>query len=222
MELDRYFQEIVQTFGPPSGGRPASPETLEAMAGRVPQSLHDFWALHGFGIWHDGLFQLCDPVRYRPIAEAIFGSDSDIRAGSTYLIGMSAFGRLMFWNQPHRIVEANVLSLHVYAAHLFRPKPNIPPEITIGTALFGTNDSVHDGYDADGNGMFARARKAFGPLKFDQIYAPKLHPALGGALKLDNFRPASALEALALAAQAGPFELIDNSELPPKMVRQIG
>ena len=222
MELDQNFEEFVETFGPPQRGIPASIEMLDAMQGRVPQSLHDFWATHGLGLWNDGYFQMCDPVRYRSISKAVFGKDAELTAPTTHLIGFSAFGRLMFWNQTHRIVDVNILSLRVYCAHFFKPRPHIPDVITLDSAMFSIEDEVHDGIDEDGNLMFKRARKAFGPLKYDQIYAPKLHPALGGALRLDNFRPASALEALALAAQAGPFELIDNSSLPPKLVRHLG
>jgi hypothetical protein len=181
-----------------------------------------FWRIAGLGIWMDGYFQFCNPDRYRPVVKIILGNDADFRPDVSHCIGFSAFGRLLVWNEGLHVVRIDTLFHHVLASDYFKPTPNISDDIKIGTALSSVDDSVNDPPDDSGKDMYKRALRAHGPLRFGQIYAPKLHPALGGPLQVDNFRPASALEALALSAQAGPFTLRSALMYQVKDVREIG
>ncbi len=72
---------------------------------------------------------------------------------------------------------------------------------------------ANDPPDQSGKPLFKHVLKACGPLTYGQIYAPRLHPALGGPIVAEAFRPVSAFEALLIAAQTGPFILHDTSTL---------
>lgn len=106
----------------------------------------------------------------------------------------------------------------VQCLYLFKKRPDIDAGKAFGNVLYGIDAGANDTIAADGKPLFKRALKAYGAVRLDQIYASKLHPVLGGQRTLDNFRPASALEALALAAQAGPFML----EHSLRIAREIG
>jgi len=220
--FDNHFKSIIDKFGQPAGGGAVDPAMVETYRDRVPVALTAFWTTYGLGFWREGYFQLCDPRRYRPIAKFVFSEDADFPAQRTHIYGFSAFGRLLAWNETHRLVRVDLLDHSVRCVNYFKPKPNISPNIPILTSLFGADDEADDALDADGEPMFRRAVKTYGPLAMGQIYAPRLNPALGGAMSLDNFRPAAALEAMSLAAQSGPFVLKDVLARPPHVTRQIG
>jgi hypothetical protein len=220
--LTEDFEYAVSKFGMPAFGEAASPELLDRYRGRLPDSLLGFWRIAGFGVWQNGYFQFCNPDRYRPVVNMIFGNDKDFSPEVSHCIGFSAFGRLLVWNQGLHVINIDTLFHHVLASDYFKPTPKVSDEIKIGTAVSSIDDSVNDPPDKNGKDMYKRALKASGPLRYGQIYAPKLHPALGGPLEVDNFRAASALEALALSAQAGPFMLRSAILYEVKDVRQIG
>jgi hypothetical protein len=221
-QLSDGFEYAISKFGMPVSGEKASPQLLNNYRNRVPKALVDFWEFAGFGVWLDGYFQLCDPDRYQPVLDMIFTGDKDLKPERSHLIGFSAFGHLLVWNEDYRVADIDMIYHHVLCSELFKPESKISEEINIGVAISNIDDEANDPPDQDGRDMYKRVLKAHGPLKFGQIYAPKLHPALGGPVTVDNFRPASALEALALSAQAGPFTLRSAIMYVVKDVRQIG
>jgi hypothetical protein len=221
-QLSDGFEYAISKFGMPVLGEKASSQLLDSYRGRIPETLIDFWQVAGFGVWLDGYFQFCNPDRYQPVLDLIFEGDKDIKPERSHLIGFSAFGHLLVWNEDLRVVDVDSIYHLVACSYFFKPKPEIKAYISLETAVSGIDDEANDPPDQDGRDMYKRVRKAHGPLKYGQIYAPKLHPALGGPVTVDNFRPASALEALALSAQAGPFTLRDATKFPVRDVRQIG
>jgi hypothetical protein len=216
------FDYAISKFGAPSQGEVLPPEFFEKYTTLLPNRLINFLKSSGTGLWIEGYFQFCHPERYKPILELILAGDSDLAPNESHLIGFSAFGKMLVWNQTHKILEIDSIYHHVLCSELFKPEPDTSDDIFIRVAISGVDSESYDTPDENGKDMFQRVRKAHGPLKYGQIYAPKLHPALGGPVTVDNFRPASALEALALSAQAGPFTLRDATKFPVRDVRQIG
>ena len=221
-KLSEDFEYALSKFGAPILGERAPPALFDKYQGRLPKSLLEFWEFAGFGVWLEGYFQFCNPDRYRPIVEMVLGNDLQLKAEFSHIIGFSAFGRALVWNENYRVADIDMLYHNVLCSELFKPNPKISDEINIGVAISSVDDEANDPPDESGRDMYKRVFKAHGPLKFGQIYAPKLHPALGGPVTVDNFRPASALEALALSAQAGPFTLRNATSFPVRDVRQLG
>ena len=219
--MTTFIDRAVKKFGPPSGGIVAKPELIASYSGRLPSGLLEFWKEYGIGQWLEGYFQFCDPSRYAPIVESVFEGDTDFEPDRTHVFGMSAFGKLLAWSEDHKVIDINVLTGIVDATDFFDPLPNSDPNTDIGVTISGVDSDAYDSVDEDGNDLFKRALSKYGRLEFGQLYAPRLHPVLGGALVLDNFRPASALEALAIGAQSTTFQLRDLSSMTPRIVRKI-
>ncbi|WHO75287.1 hypothetical protein [Rhizobium sp. BT03] len=115
---------------------------------------------------------------------------------------------MVAWNEDYKVVEINMLYGRVNCPELFSPEPDMDPKITLGIAIGSVNADSYDNPDEDGKPMFKRLMLAHGELEVGQIYASKLHPALGGPITIDNLRPAGALAAMTIAAQAAPFPAI--------------
>ncbi|WP_414833992.1 GAD-like domain-containing protein [Afifella sp. YEN Y35] len=222
-ELTKSFEKSLERFGVPQGGERLSAEELASYRGKLPNSLLEFWEAHGLGIWLDGFFQFCNPDKYQSILKFIFAKDNEFKSNRSYVIGMSAFGELLVWNRDYRIINIDVLYHSVICDELFDPAPEGADidDINVGIAIKNISDASYDLPDRDGKPMFKRALKALGSLDYGEIYALKLHPALGGPVVVENLGRKKALEALAIAAQAGPFRLIDASTPQMRVVREI-
>ncbi|WP_026868633.1 GAD-like domain-containing protein [Inquilinus limosus] len=221
-DLPRSFQRALGKFGEPVGGEAAPSSVLQAYHGCLPDGLLQFWERYGFGVWLDGYFQFCNPDAYHQVIQAILGNDPQLKAEESHVIGFSAFGRLLVWNEDYRVTRIDTLYHRVLCDELFSPAPNIDDDIAIGISIANANAGANDPPDQDGKPLFERVRKASGPLSYGQIYAPRLHPALGGPIVVEAFRPVSAFEALLIAAQTGPFVLYDASTPQVRAVRAIG
>lgn len=221
-ELFINFQMALDKFGIPQLGERLSHAALDTYRGRLPDSLLQFWEQYGLGVWMKGYFQFCDPEKYRSMLKFVFGNDPEFRPERSHVIGFSAFGRLLVWNEDYRVMDIDLIYHYVLCDERFEPRPKISDDIRIGNAILGVDDDANDPADQNGKPLYKRTLKANRELAYGQIYAPKLHLALGGSITVDNFRSASALEAMGLAAQAGPFDLRDMSAPRIKVVRQLG
>lgn len=216
--MSTIFDEVIEKFGPPKGGHVLEETEIARLRGALPDPYLAFLKDIGVGVWMDGFFQLIEPEKYQPIVEMIFGHDKELKPSDIRIVGFSAFGSILAWSPRLWAIDINVLFHTVRCLYLFKEPPKIDAGKAFSNTLYLVDAGANDTVAADGKPLFKRALKAYGALPFGQIYAPKLHPALGGPRTLDNFRPASALEALALAAQAGPFML----EHSLRTVREIG
>lgn len=220
--LSEDYAYFLAKFGQPGPAQTPSKGFRANLENHLPDDFLDFIEVVGFGIWMDGYFQFCDPQRYAPIVEAVFSGDSEFDPGATHLLGYSAFGTALLWNEQHRAMEIDMLNGVITASSYFS-EPKSPPNVSLGIAATNIDLEAYDAFDADGKPLFKRCLKKFGRLQPGQIYAPKLHPALGGVLELESFRPVSALESMALMSDAvGRFRLIDSRTFPPRDVRPVG
>lgn len=135
---------------------------------------------------------------------------------------LGPFGQIEIWDETLGEITLMTLPKWVFCGQLFKPTP-VDGEISM-TVVFGMADDrrFDREHETTGRMMFSTLKKIHGPLSPDHIFAPRLHPALGGQQTAANFRPAPALEAIALIHQAHPFQLIDTSTLAMRPVRRIG
>ncbi|MEP7453378.1 GAD-like domain-containing protein [Phyllobacterium sp. SB3] len=221
-ELFLPFKKALEKFGTPELGEKLSQADFSAYRGRLPDSLLQFWEQYGLGVWMKGYFQFCNPEKYRSILKFVFGNDPEFRPERSHVIGFSAFGQLLVWNEDYRTMYIDMLYHEVLCHERFKPEPEISGDVTIGIAVHGVDDEANDPPDQNGNDLYKRTLKACGELAYGQIYALRLAPALGGAILVENFRPASALAAMAISAQTAPFELRDSTTPQVKAVRLMG
>ncbi|MBB2682456.1 hypothetical protein N2597_27550 (plasmid) [Rhizobium sophoriradicis] len=221
-ELFITYQNALKDFGEPLGGSRLASATLEAYRGRIPDSFLDFMRLYSAGKWLRGYFQFCNPEEYKSVLSLVLGGDQDLKPERTHVLGFSAFGELVAWNEDYKVVEINMLYGRVSCPELFSPEPDMDSNITLGIVIGSVNAESYDNPDENGKPMFKRLLLAHGELEVGQIYAPKLHPALGGPIIVDNLRPASALPAMTIAAQATPFTLYNTTIPNVPAIREVG
>ncbi|MEM1365565.1 MAG: GAD-like domain-containing protein [Pseudomonadota bacterium] len=220
------FSDDLRDFramkGPVIEGGEASLEAVDRLRETTPEGYADFISEHGFDQYLGGYCQLCDPTALQPVVDGLFKRETDIRPDETVAIAYSAMGHLILWNVQHRAVIVDFNWLHVSCPSLLRPKPEIAPSITFTTTLFFLDGQNYAGVDENGKDLFPQIKAIHGIPSYGQIFAPRLHPALGGYRRADNYRPVAASTAFSLMLSAGPFILMDNKPFPPKPVREIG
>lgn len=221
-ELSVDYKECIEEYGAPYGGFAASSDQIATYRSFLPSTFVDFIETYGFGKWKKGYFQFCDHQAYRGVVDTVLKGDEDLQPSSSHLLGFSAFGQLLLWNEQHRVVNVDTIDHRVTCPKLFRPKPHVSADATLGIAISDIDSEAYDPSDNDGRPLFKRVLKSCGELEFGQIYALKLHPALGGPVTMENFRPAQALAALTIAVQAAPFTLYDSTQPHVPEVRVIG
>lgn len=216
------YENALEEFGEPQGGSPLSSSTLESYRGRIPDSFLDFIGNRPLGKWLRGYFQFCNPDEYQSVVTMVLSGDKELNPARTHILGFSALGNIIAWNEDYKTVEINMLYGRVSCPDIFSPEPDTDNEITLGIVIGSVDAESYDNPDESGKPMFKRLLLAHGELEIGQIFAPKLHPALGGPITVDNLRPARALEAMTIAAQAMPFVLYDTTKPNVPAVRSIG
>ncbi|TWF50080.1 GAD-like domain-containing protein [Neorhizobium alkalisoli] len=221
-DLSIDYVRCLKKFGEPVRGTRLSENSLLIYKNKLPSTFLAFEENYGLGKWLQAYFQLAEPTQFKSVINIIFEGDKQILPEKTHAIGFSAFGKILAWNQSYGAVQIDTLYQRVTCSDLFKPKPNVDEDINLGVVMANVDSPSYDPPDQDGKPMFKRALKMHGELEFGQIYAPKLHPALGGAITVENLRPADALVAMTIAAQAGAFTLYDTTKPNVPAVRHIG
>ena len=200
------FNILLDAFGPPVNAVPMAPAELEALAGRLPPELLAFWREYGLGMWLDGKFQFCRPTDYADLVRQIFEDDPDLLPSATHMVGFSAMGQLLLWNEQHKRVEVDLPWLTARVDAFDARKPGGPTHFSLVTPLShldheGSFD-VFEQTDA-AEPLFARARARLGPLDLGQCYGFVPMLALGGSAKLDRIERLDAEIHFSLLAGAG-------------------
>ena len=221
-ELTEEFAYILSKFGAPKGVSPAPPAQLGAYSGHLPKALLDVWALHGQGLMLDGKFQFCNPARLESNSKTIFGNDPQVPASRCHIIGYSAFGTLLVWSEDHADIRVDLLDGTASSLSLTGRSQKLAPDVAVSLPLFQLGDEVFDAFDEEGKPLFARALEKLGPLAPGEMYGFVPMLALGGRRKLENLEIVSALEHMAILAQARQIKLIDTSTMAMRVVRVLG
>lgn len=216
------YQHALKDYGEPRDGSLLSASALEAHRGRIPGSFLEFIADRPLGKWLQGYFQFCNPDDYQSVLTLILEGDKELNPERTHMLGFSALGNILAWNEDYRTVKINLVYGRVICPKLFAPEHDADDDITLGIAIGNINASSYDCPDEDGKPMFKRLLRAHGELDVGQIYAPRLHPALGGRITVDEFHRVNALAAMTIAAQATSFSLYDPTKPGVPMVRKVG
>ena len=188
-----------------------APAELDALAGRLPPDLLAFWKEYGLGTWLDGKFQFCRPADYADLVEQIFADDPDFLPSATHMVGFSAFGELLLWNEQHKRVVVDLPWLTARVDALDAQEPGDPTHFPIATPLYrldreGSFDVFEQTDAADP--LFTRALARLGPPDLGQCYGFVPMLALGGSAKLDRIERLDAAVHFSLLAGAGPCRLM--------------
>jgi hypothetical protein len=225
-EFDYEYQDILEEIGAANVAIKFDQNYLQSLKKVFPINYLKFLEVIGAGTFKNGYFQICRPDEYKPVVKMIFDNDPLIDSNTLHLIGITAFGDMLLWEEfknevrvrqwQHWVTQFPVRTDSIADAEGNRGSR----QIAGGIYGLATNSEQ---YDENGDELFERCLAAYGPVKPGQIYAPRLAPAFGGTTNLEDFRIVSALEAMAINVQMAPFQLMDFSEFDkPRVIRQIG
>lgn len=204
--------------------RPYPADSLAALQGRVPDSMIDMLQTLGLGTWGKGKWQTVEAQSYDGVLQQTLGGDADFSPEDCTAFAIHGFGDLTCWHRRFGIVNIYVLPNTLSAPSFYDDGPENAERAALLNfmSIHLTAGDYYDKYAIDGNGMFDQLVKAHGPLSPGYIFAPKLHPAIGGAMTVENFHPLSAPEATALLHQMEPFVFMDHRKPRAVKVRMIG
>ena len=202
-------EELVGDLGVPSPTLILSPAQLDAMAGHLPDDLIRFLARQGAGMWKQGKFQFCLPEKFASVCQRIFADDSRLRPEETHIVGFSAFGELLAWNEKFERVLVALPSLELRVPAI--EDPEALGSCHLATPLFrlaareGAFNFIEDTDEADY--LFDRARKRLGQLELGQCYGFVPALGLGGRARLENLERLDALARFSMLADLGTLRM---------------
>ena len=206
------FERLVERYGiPEQAYRPSSAE-FQALDGHVPDDLLAFWQAHGIGLWEKGRFQFCLPQRFAPVVNRIFANDCEILPNETHVIGYSAFGNLLVWNEVHQRLLIDLLMLEVDVPKLRRNKQGQDYPLTVPLVRLGASETTFDVFEdtETAEPLFKRAMAKLGALEPGQCYGFFPAPAFGGRQTLDHLQRVGAREHFSFLADLDRFRLIGD------------
>jgi hypothetical protein len=220
-----WFATLLDDNGPPQQAFQPQPDELAALDGHLPADLLAFWRRYGIGMWKHGKFQFCLPQRFAPLAQRIFAGDPQFAPNETHIVGFSAFGELLAWNEQH---QSLLIDLPFYAVRVDKfNDAGASGAYPIAIPLFllefeETFDIFEDNSDA--KPLFSRARTRLGELSPGECYGFVPALPLGGPARLDHLQKMDALVHFSFLADLQRCRLLTRPEAGAQetMVRMIG
>lgn len=207
MSVHAALRDLLREYGAFTSRVDFPASSAEALDGRLPRELLDFWRAVGLGVWRHGRFQFCDPVAMRGVTELVFGDDRGFVSERMHLYGYGGLARLFFWSQDHNDgVEVDLV--HLDATSLLETnRADHAFEAFLGTlanldhVLYGAADP------RSGRDVLPDLLRHHGGLANSEVlgYVPAL--AFGGSPDFGNLKKMDATAHFAILAQLGEIEL---------------
>ncbi|MGL4320815.1 MAG: GAD-like domain-containing protein [Paracoccaceae bacterium] len=221
MNIQEDIDDIMAENGRLTATSQVTPQVIAQYQGKLPELLTTFWLQHGVGSWKGGLFTLCLPSDFKGLLSQVFGADPDFSHQDCHVIGYSAFGHLLVWNERHWVTKIDLMTARISCPVLVSPEKAGDPNIHLSSALSVQPNAI-DAYDDNDNKLFAPAVRKIGRPGHGEAFGFFPALALGGTPALENIRIVPALEHFLFLAQIQPFKLVDYLSNPPRIVRDIG
>ena len=191
-------------FGPAIDARPVLPSKLEHYRGKVPNKLLDYWQAYGFAGYGGGRFWMTDPDEYGEALNAWLYGTQFHGTDRYYVIGRSAFGKLMVWGTK----TGPSLKILPSWAMIFPSDHSLwmqegKDDFLLAGRIAGITVESQDEMDDKDLPLFDRAVKLLGPLEHDEMYGSVPALALGGPCRVDHLQKVKAAEHLMFLAQLG-------------------
>lgn len=203
-----FLDELIAERGPLVDRREMPDERIVALTGKVPNLMIDLWRAHGLGHLLDGLIRLCDPAMFADLLPQLFKGDPDF-SGDCHVLAFSPFGDLFFWSERHWLGVVSLPLSYVDAPFLHDPGLKTQASKVVFDILLNGDPRLFDTADANGEPMFAAARKVQGPLDWHEVYGAMPLPLDAAELSVDRLRVAPAVAYLEAKFSVTDFALND-------------
>lgn len=203
-----FLDELIAQRGPLIDKREMPEARILALTGKVPNLMIDFWRAYGLGHLQDGLIRLCDPAMFDDLLPDLFKGDADF-TGDCHVLAFSPFGDLFFWSERHWLGVVSLPLSYVDAPFLHDPTLKTQASKVVLDILLKGDPRMFDTADAEGNPMFAAARKVHGPLDWHEVYGAMPLPVDAAELRVDRLVVAPAVAYLESKFSTTDFVLHD-------------
>ncbi len=230
------FSDRISRIGPPKRTAPLNQYQISDILCCLPESLLDFFCLYGIGDYFNRRVQYCYPLEFSPVLALIFGKDDEFSPEDCFVVGYSAFGRLLCWSQRQDVFFIDLVDLRLTSRKLapavFGNMDGLPARERSGDpnllarSLLPFEPEDYEEFDANGQPMFERCVAMHGPLERGECYG--YFPAIATVgldspmRRVENIRRIPALEHFAILAQLGTFHLMRLERGRYTSVRPIG
>ena len=220
-----WFAQLLDDNGSPELAYTPQPEQLAELEGHLPDDLLRFWRHYGIGMWKHGKFQFCLPQRFKPVVDRIFAGDAQLIPGETHIVGFSAFGELLAWNEQHQrmVIDLPYLGVRVPKFSEDKPEKTYPIAIPLYRLQFENSFNFYED-TPQAEPLFSRARARLGQLSLGECYGFVPALPLGGPARLDNLQRMDALTHFSFLADLGRCHLLVRpaAGAPETVLRPIG
>lgn len=205
--MDEDFEGMVSAL--PMGQPRTSPSTdqIKRYEGELPTRLLDYWKEYGWGSFGNGMFWLVNPADFTNTLDAWCHDLVDIEGA--YVIGRSAFGKLMVWKKGH----GKFMNIIPFEHTIFTFAPNKfvqagKEDFSFGVMISQIDPDSVDFEDIHEKPLFKRALRKLGAVERDEMYAFAPALSLGGTAKLASLEKVKMEEHLHFLAELGETEVL--------------
>ncbi|MGJ3507170.1 GAD-like domain-containing protein [Enemella sp. A6] len=201
--MSRHTDAFARNWGAPLTSREVPENYYTDFAGRVPESLFEFWRTFGFAGFGQGRFWICDPVRWQPAVDRWMNKVSlPIGDDSWLAITRSAFGEVRLWGQRTGMSAVilpwrGVIVVNDRTAQMAEEKDR---NNQINAEFRGTRPGDVEPNGDDGEPLFELALERLGPVTEDTVYGFEPALTLGGPAVVDNLALLEAVTHVTLLA----------------------
>ncbi len=219
MPRDPSFALFIKTFGEANFRTSPHEGSFARWSNKLPPILLTYWQKEGWASYANGLLWTVDPDDYEHIKNIWLEDTPLARVDTFHVIARSAFGNLYLCGErTGRSVTIACPNNEILALkNKLRTKPLHDQDFSI-QSFFGSRDPEDFDYeDINGELLFERAVKKYGPLEPDEMYGFEPALVMGGHPTLDNLRRLKLNPHLHILRQFGspilPFSNVDLDKL---------
>lgn len=207
-------RKYIKDYGELNYRKDVSEKICEKYKDKLPDDLILFWREHGIGTWLNGKFQFCIPSDYSEIVDVLFSGDQDIISEKTHIIGFSAFGDLLIWNEDFQRCEVNLpyLTMRISKTDFNKFGTENFPLSTVLAGIEFHEFSYIEPSDDKYPSLFEEAIDKIGEVTLDKCYGFFPVLALGGSPSVKHIQIVDARVHFTLLAQMGNLRILRRNE----------
>jgi hypothetical protein len=205
--MDDDFEGLVSTLPLQHPRTYPSSDQIEQYHGELPSCLLNYWQEYGWGAFGDGMFWLVNPADFTSTLDAWCHDLVD--TDGAYVIGRSAFGKLVVWKRGH----GKFMHVVPFEHTIFTFAPNKfvqagKEDFSFGVMISQVDPDSLDYEDKRENPLFRRALKKLGPIEQHEMYAFVPALSLGGSAEVASLENVNMEAHLHFLAELGETEVL--------------
>lgn len=196
--MDDIYAAFIDNVGSPFHRQEVPPSSVERYRGKLPESLLEHWATHGWCGYGHGIFWTVDPHEYEGVVASWIDGTPLAEHDTYHVIARGAFGDLYLYGEKTGFSLSIASHLSHYCGNN-RRFSNIDRHVQ-SFFLQAKKESN------DFEGLFEAAKKKLGTLNHNEMYGFVPALAFGGDVKLERIEKVKTIEHLIMLSQLSALE----------------